>query len=74
MVPLEPDPIAPLPDFRVLISNGTTDPLVSKEETDRLARLFHLAGADVEVHWQPTGHQLMPGDFAVAKTWLAAIR
>ena len=74
MVPFEPDPTPALPDFRVLISNGSADPMVSREETDRLAKLFARAGADVEVHWQPTGHQLMPGDFAVAKTWLAAIR
>jgi len=74
MVPLEPDPVPALPDFRVLISNGANDPIVAPEETDRLAKLFHRAGADVEVHWQPTGHQLMPGDFAVAKTWLATIR
>ena len=31
-------------------------------------------GADVEVHWQPAGHQLMPSDFAVAKTWLQSIK
>lgn len=74
MVPFEPEPSPSLPDFRVLISNGHSDPMVSREETDRLAKLFHRAGADVQVHWQPTGHQLMPGDFAVAKTWLAAIR
>jgi phospholipase/carboxylesterase len=74
MVPLEPDPMPSLPDFRVLISNGSNDPMVPREETDRLAKLFHRAGADVEVHWQPTGHQLMPGDFAVAKTWLNTIR
>jgi len=74
MVPFEPDPVPALPDFRVLISNGSSDPMVSREETDRLAKLFAQAGADVEVHWQPTGHQLMPGDFAVAKTWLNTIR
>jgi predicted esterase len=74
MVPFEPDPVPALPGFRVLISNGSSDPMVSREETDRLAKLFARAGADVEVHWQPTGHQLMPGDFAVAKTWLNTIR
>jgi len=74
MVPLEPDPLPALADFRAVISNGTADPMVPREETDRLAKLLHRAGAEVEVHWQPTGHQLMPGDFAVAKTWLAAIR
>ena len=37
------------------ISNGRMDPIVSPEETERLARLLQRAGADVEVHWQPAG-------------------
>jgi len=76
MVPLVPDSRqnAPLTGTRVLISNGRIDPIVSSEETDRLARLLQGAGADVEVHWQPAGHQLMPSDFAVAKTWLQSIK
>jgi phospholipase/carboxylesterase len=49
------------------------DPLVSEDETTRLARLLQRGGATVEVHWQPAGHQLMPSDFAVAKTWLQSI-
>lgn len=73
MVPLEPDPLPALRGTRVLISNGRVDPLVSEEQTNRLARLLQRAGADVEVHWQPAGHQLMPSDFAVAKTWLQSI-
>jgi phospholipase/carboxylesterase/glyoxalase family protein len=74
MVPLEPDPVPNLDGARVLVSNGRIDPIVSPEETERLARLLQRAGADVEVHWQPAGHQLMPSDFAVAKTWLQSIR
>jgi predicted esterase len=80
MVPLEPDPAAlptspaPLAGTRVLISNGDSDPMVPATETERLARLLQRAGADVEVHWQPAGHQLMPGDFAVAKTFLQSIK
>jgi len=74
MVPLEPDPIPSIAGTRVVISNGTIDPIVSAEETERLARLLRRAGADVEVHWQPAGHQLMPTDFAVAKTWLQPIK
>ena len=74
MVPLEPDPLPALGGTRVVISNGETDPIVPREETDRLARLLQRAGADVEVHWQRAGHQLMPADFAVAKTWLQSIR
>jgi predicted esterase len=74
MVPLEPDPLPSLPDFRVLISNGQRDPLVSREETERLASLLQRSGADVELHWQPAGHELMPGDFNAARTWLDAAR
>lgn len=73
MVPLEPEPLPRLAGTKVLISNGRMDPLVSEEETNRLARLLQRAGAGVEVHWQPAGHQLMPSDFAVAKTWLQSI-
>ena len=73
MVPLEPAPLPSIAGTRVLISNGRMDPIVSADETERLARLLQRAGADVEVHWQPAGHQLMPGDFAVAKTWLQSI-
>jgi phospholipase/carboxylesterase/glyoxalase family protein len=74
MVPFEPDAGVTLPGTRILVSNGRSDPIVSPEETDRLARLLERAGADVEVHWQPAGHQLMPSDFAVAKTWLQSIK
>jgi phospholipase/carboxylesterase len=74
MVPLEPDPLPALPDFRALISNGSSDPIVSTAETERLARLLQRAGADVELHWQPAGHQLMPADFNAARTWLDAAR
>jgi predicted esterase len=74
MVPFEPEPAPGPTPVRVLISNGRMDPIVSAEETERLARLLQRAGADVEVHWQPAGHQLMPADFAVAKTWLQSIK
>jgi predicted esterase len=73
MVPLEPDPLPSIAGTRVLISNGRMDPIVAPAETERLATLLQRAGADVEVQWQPAGHQLMPADFAVAKTWLRSI-
>ena len=73
-VPFEPDADPQLTGTRVLISNGEIDPMVSTGDTNRLARLLQRAGADVEVHWQPAGHQLMPSDFAVAKTWLQSIK
>ena len=74
MVPLVPDPLPVLTGFHALISNGRMDPTVSPEETERLAALLQRAGADVELHWQPADHQLMPTDFNAARTWLAAVR
>ena len=70
MVPLEPQPLPSIAGTRVMISNGEADPIVPRAETERLARLLQRAGADVELYWQPAGHQLMPGDFTVVKTWL----
>jgi predicted esterase len=78
MVPFEPEPgvarEAPLTGTRVLISNGEQDPMVAAAETARLARLLQQHGADVEVHWQPAGHQLMPSDFAAVKAWFQPVR
>ncbi len=70
MVPLEPDPL-PKRAARVLISNGLSDPLVSTDETERLALLLGRAGADVDVAWQPGGHQLSQADVTIARDWLA---
>jgi phospholipase/carboxylesterase len=70
MVPLEPDPL-PKRTARVLISNGLSDPLVSTDETERLASLLGRAGADVDVAWQPGGHQLSQADVTIARDWLA---
>ncbi|HEY7059644.1 MAG TPA: alpha/beta hydrolase [Vicinamibacterales bacterium] len=71
MVPLIPNPLPTL-SARVLISNGRTDPLVSADETERLASLLTSAGAAVDVIWQPVGHQLTEGDVTAARQWLAA--
>jgi predicted esterase len=75
-VPFVPDSRQPdaLAGVRVLISNGETDPIVPREETERLARLLQQRGAGVDVYWQHAAHELMPGDFAVAKTWFESIK
>ena len=71
MVPLVPEPLPSLPDTRVLLSNGRVDPLVSPEETERLAHLFRDAGADVTLVWQSAGHVLTQTDVTAAREWLA---
>jgi len=71
MVPLIPDVIPKLPATPVLLSNGRRDPLVSAEETERLAALLRSAGAAVTVSWQNAGHELTERDVMTAREWLA---
>jgi predicted esterase len=71
MVPLTPDALPRLRSTPVLLSNGRTDPLVSIEETERLAALLRSAGADVTVSWQNAGHELTDRDVITAREWLA---
>jgi len=73
MVPLVPDPLPTLPATPVLLSNGRSDPLVSLEETDRLAALLRRAGADVTLALQPAGHELSSQDIVQAREWLSAV-
>jgi phospholipase/carboxylesterase len=68
-------PVPPqLAGTRVLLVEGTLDPIVPRESVDQLSGLLTDAGAAVTVHWEPTGHALTPSDVAVATRWLASPR
>ena len=71
MVPFEPETAPELAGRAVLLSQGQSDPIVPRANGERLAELFRSAGADVELAWQPTGHQLARGDVDSASRWLA---
>jgi predicted esterase len=73
MVPLVPDPPPSLKGTRVLVSNGTQDPLVTAAESERLVRLFRDSGATADLVWQTAGHQLAPGDVTAARQWLERV-
>ncbi|PAW67078.1 MAG: phospholipase [Opitutia bacterium Tous-C1TDCM] len=55
---------------RVLLLNGTTDPLVSPDDPARLAALLRAGGADVKTEIIPASHQLTPQDVAAAQRFL----
>ncbi|HSL23800.1 MAG TPA: alpha/beta hydrolase [Vicinamibacterales bacterium] len=74
MVPLVPETLPSLQGRSVLLSNGRLDPLAAPGETERLAAMLREAGADVEVVWQPAGHELTAGDISRAREWLTAVR
>ena len=70
MVPLEPDVRPDLHGTAVFLAAGRADPIVPAANTERLADLLGLAGADVTLRWHPAGHSLTPGDVSQAKGWL----
>ncbi len=73
MVVLEqPAAAATLAGKRVLLCNGSTDPLVPPDHPERLAALLRAGGAEVKVHSIAASHGLTPQDVAAAQEWLRA--
>jgi phospholipase/carboxylesterase len=54
----------------VLINYGGHDPFLGDGDIVCLQNQFTLAGAEVTVHEENTGHGLGPGDLPVVKAWL----
>ncbi len=70
MVPLEPTPLPELTGTRVFLAAGQRDPIIPAANTERLAELLELAGADVALRWSPVGHQLTREDVDASRAWL----
>jgi phospholipase/carboxylesterase len=52
------------------MSSGLYDPIVSRQETERLFGLFKNAGANISPSWQKSGHELTMEEIRKAKEWL----
>ena len=59
---------------RVLLCNGSTDPLVPPDDPMRLAALLRAGGAEVKIESIPASHALTPQDLAAAQSWLENTR
>ena len=70
MVPLSPTKRPDLSGRAALIASGRRDPIVPLRQPEELAALLREAGADVEVAWSDTGHELTPGDLQISRAWL----
>jgi phospholipase/carboxylesterase len=70
MVPFVPDNLPNLSGKRILILSGLYDPVVRRQEVEKLSKLFERAGAKVTLQWQNSGHELIPDDIQSAKLWL----
>lgn len=72
MVPLIPHSLPALRGAPVLIAEGEFDPIVPRENAERLSAMLSDAGATVTLHWEPTSHGLTPADVQVARRWMAS--
>jgi predicted esterase len=70
MVPLAPQTSPDLSNKHIFMSSGLYDPIVSRQEAERLFGLFKNAGAKVLLNWQESGHELTMGEIRKAKEWL----
>ncbi len=70
MVPLVPETLPDLSDKHIFMSPGLYDPIVSRQEADRLFGLFKKAGADISLSWQESGHELTMDEIRKAREWL----
>ncbi len=70
MVVLEPKSVPNLQGKRIAILSGRHDPIVPQDHPEKLAATFRDAGADVDLHWLETGHNLTGADFRLAGQFL----
>ncbi len=71
MVPFIPDPLPNLSCKKILLSAGLEDPIVTRNETENLFRLFQKTNAILTLKWQPSSHNLIQEDILVAKPWIS---
>jgi phospholipase/carboxylesterase len=75
MVPFIPERIPNLATKNIFMGAGKHDPIVPKEQTEMLFRMYKVAGAKVLLHWEEnSGHELGYDEISIAKEWLANLR
>jgi predicted esterase len=70
MVPLVPQTLPDLSNKSIFMSSGLHDPIVSRQEADRLFSLFKKMGANISLSWQESGHELTMDEIRKAREWL----
>src|SRR6187200_3032075 len=70
MVPLVPQTLPDLSNKPIFMSSGLHDPIVSRQEADRLFSLFKKMGANISLSWQESSHELTMDEIRKAREWL----
>jgi predicted esterase len=69
VLPFDPPAVPALTGIPVLISAGSNDPVVSKDQTNGIADLLRASRAKVTMIWQETGHALSPNELEQVSQW-----
>lgn len=69
MVPRRGIELPNLSGTQVFIGAGYNDPLCTAEESKELVELLVEAGAEVDIHWEYSGHQLTGTEVQAAAQW-----
>lgn len=72
MVVLQPALVTGLTGKAISIISGREDPIVPPDHPGRLADLFRRGGAQVELSWLETGHQLTAIDFERVRKFISS--
>jgi predicted esterase len=71
MIPFMPERVPNLSAKDIFLGSGENDPIVPREQTETLFRLFEEAGANIVLHWQKnSGHEL-GYEISAARKWLS---
>ena len=73
MVPFEPEPLPDLSGTDVFIAAGQADSISPPAGAERLAELLRDAGAEVELHRHPGGHQVTREVMEAAHDWVVRL-
>ena len=71
MVPFIPDTLPNLISKNIFMSAGEWDPIVPRQNTEKLFDIFKKAHANISIHWQKSGHELGQEEILAAKEWLS---
>ena len=74
MVPFTPNFPTDLSRVKIFLAWGARDPMVPRDNAERLLDMFESLGAGVEEHWHKGGHELGEDDVTAAKKWLSRNR
>lgn len=72
MVPYDAPAALDLAGTSVLMTAGERDPMIPLDQTRALERILRSAGAEVELHLEPGGHELSQAEVDAATRWTAS--